>query len=250
MNLLLRFITCLLCVSILRCETDPTIEHAFNQQSVKEFDKIIDNWSREYNSKTINELNGLTKLGYQLYVEFYEQNDYFKKEINDTSSLYFGNKYFVVQNNLIIFQCKNPASATSDTLNILTKLKIYDFKPPLTNCDLEVLYLTDKYLSIFSNFLMGTTGNSGEIILNRDKYNEVFKRIKFLSSKFSILANDWFSYNYWIIETLPRIISISFNEDLTEAFISYTNEHNWGEAKFILNANKKWHMVYSKIIGG
>lgn len=238
------------------CSGDVSLEKAYEykNKSINKLTEYLENWADEYTSLTKTEREKLSNLqlnGYLVYEEFYKQNNYFKKFIKDTSSLYLDEGYFFVQNNLTILITKEFNKESSDSLNIINKEIIYDFRPNLENCKLKVLYLSDKYMSMFSNFLKGELiNNNNAIKVNTDEIHEILNRVEFLRNKISIVTNDWLEYNYWAIESHPTISFIEFDEDFDEAYVHFIKEYNWGESKFILTKGKKWEMIYSKIIGG
>ena len=182
---------------------------------------------------------------FAIYREFYKPFDLLKlgdwEWGNDLNS---GCKYVVVQNK--IFYSVLSTNNFDDFDWQKSRIdSIENFRPSVNLDKDKVLYLTNEYAELITNFLGTESTELGEEnIMNPSiARGESEKRYEVLRQFIPILHGHW--GGYWHIETHPVISVLIFNKRLTKAKIHFRVGYQGGEA-LIGKRDNKWIITESK----
>lgn len=197
------------------------LETAYRQQSEELLHQFFAEWQGTVYAKTDSQLRPEGEIIQEIYAifqTFYDPFDLSKfSESSWNNNVYTGIRYIIVQPSVSFQMEGDPETDT-----------VEEFRPFLVFPNTQVVYLTDGYRQMLSDFL-----ESAPSIAEKEK------RLEFLNTMTRVVPGHW---GKWHFCTHPQVYNIRFSSDLSQATVFFRIIYRGGEA-FFQKEGDTWEMI-------
>lgn len=227
------------------------LEDAFQRHSVDELDAVLDRWHVEVQPRDANDVQHLSaaeRSAYALFAEFMRPGAVPTPVTDRTSApgLPQSALYVVIPTTLTVRCVTAALAALPEPLKPdHTDLDAYDtqlddFRPPLDVGQPLPLYMTTEREAILMSFLGANAWDLGpddEAFPSRPEA-DTDARAEFWRQRVPLLSGHW---GGWHLASDP-LIGITFNDDMTAAWIQFQQGYQGGTSRAELS-NGKWVII-------
>lgn len=200
------------------------LETAFQASSEAQLDQFFDDWHVSLRAKPLDEITDPVERDlYSLYKGFFKP--YELDRLTGYESGHEPEKKW----NILVLQDSIRYCIGEDLPE--QSWTLTEFRPQIQFPNTKSVFLTPAYRDAI------------ELFLNRDMEGDDIQRYRFLTTKISVFPGHWWS---WELLTAPSALSVTFNEERTEAEITFCLISDGGAAKFKRRGDE-WILVDSRL---
>lgn len=215
------------------------LHEAYREQSDEKLRAFFSRWQDEIRPITEEELTSrpaIERALYSLYEAFYDPR--FPSRLGGSEwgdGIYANAEFFIAQSKLYFRQVPEPGgmdrsrfdSDESFQAYIMSRDSLTNFRPRLRFPDTEVVYLTEEFESLISDFLTVATSTSSW--RDHELQEERERRRQFIGRMAHIIPGHWFG---WHILTHPEAYMVEIDSTLTRARVEFRIVYEGGYADF------------------